>query len=101
MVNAEKHLNGKPITGITLKSHVGAEKVSLYVEYKLTYSMQDQIQEHKFASFEEICPDLSELIANHGYLEVRKHIYVTKDGKTRNIMDSMNCIVGEAHSVNL
>ncbi len=63
--------------------------------------MQKQIQEHKFASFEEICPDLSDLIANEGgYLEVRKDSYKSKDGQTtRNIMDSMNCIVGEAYNV--
>lgn len=65
--------------------------------------MQEQVQEHKIASFEEICPDLSNLIAEKGgYMKVRQNTYTSKDGQvTRDIMQCANCIVGEAHSVKL
>jgi len=61
--------------------------------------MQEQIQEERTVSFEEICPEWSKLLAeNGGYMESRKHMYKSESA-TRNMMDCKNCIVGEAHGL--
>ena len=52
----------------------------------------------KIFSFEEICPDWSQILAdNGGYMENRNKSFKCDDGKERSIMQSCSCLVGEAH----
>ena len=61
--------------------------------------MQELQQEQKFLSFEEICPEFSQILSEHGgYMACKNAVFKSEDGKTRAIMDPMCCIVGEAHT---
>lgn len=61
--------------------------------------MQEQVQIQKTLSFEEICPEISRIIADQGgFMEMRKAQFKAEDGSTRTIMDSNSCLVSEAHN---
>ena len=52
----------------------------------------------KIFSFEEICPDWSQILAdNGGYMETKNLSFKSDDGKERSIMETSSCLVGEAH----
>ena len=66
--------------------------------------MLDTIQEQrtdpseKTFSFEEICPDWSQILAdNGGYMKTKNTSFKSDDGKEKSIMDCSSCLVGEAH----
>lgn len=66
--------------------------------------MLDTIQEEKINpaekifSFEEICPDWAQILAdNGGYIATKNMSFKSDDGKERSIMQSSSCLVGEAH----
>ncbi len=61
--------------------------------------MQQQEQIQRIYTFEEICPDLSELLAqNGGFMENQGTYYETPDGKIRSLGVPNACVVGEAHN---
>ena len=66
--------------------------------------MLDTIQEQrtdpaeKIFSFEEICPDWAQILAdNGGYMKTKNTSFKSDDGKEKSIMDCSSCLVGEAH----
>lgn len=61
---------------------------------------QEQVQVEKTFSFEEICPEISILIAQdeNGFMGMRKNTYKAEDGTTRTIMKYDSCLVSEAHN---
>jgi hypothetical protein len=55
-------------------------------------------QSEKIFSFEEICPDWAQILAdNGGYMENKDKSFKSDDGQERSIMQSCSCLVGEAH----
>lgn len=55
-------------------------------------------QTEETLSFEQICPDFSNILnQSNGWKNTIHEKYVAEDGSTRQIMDGMSCIVGEAH----
>jgi hypothetical protein len=57
----------------------------------------DNITDKQF-SFEEICPDWAQILAdNGGYIETKNKSFKSDDGKERSIMQCSSCLVGEAH----
>lgn len=64
---------------------------------KLIQSESQQTVETEY-SFEEICPEWSNILAqNGGFIENRNSRFEADDGKTRTIMECSSCLVGEAH----
>lgn len=60
--------------------------------------MQEQIQEKEFYSFEQICPNMSRLIAeNDGWMNTKDMVFRDEDGKVKTIQNGFTCMVGEAH----
>ena len=59
----------------------------------------EQTQINKEYSFEEICPDWSQILAdNGGFIENRKASFEADDGEQKTIMSCSSCLVGEAHA---
>ena len=60
--------------------------------------MQELQQIERIYSFEEICPEFSQILAeNGGWEKCRDLMFETEDGKVKSIQDGKSCIVGEAH----
>lgn len=58
----------------------------------------EQIQIEKTYSFEEICPDWAQILADNGGFMANQNVkYEADDGTKRSIMSCPSCIVGEAH----
>lgn len=63
-----------------------------------TVQPQTEVEVYKEASFEEICPDWNDILAqNGGFMKNQNANFKTKDGKTRSIMNCPSCLVGELH----
>jgi len=58
--------------------------------------MQEQVQVYRPLSFEEICPDFSMLVREHGWDELKGKTFQTSHGE-RDLSNMSCCIVGEAH----
>ena len=63
-----------------------------------TIQVEETESELEFLSFEEICPEVSGIIAEEGsFLKMRENTYETADGQKRSIMNYNSCLVSEAH----
>ncbi len=61
--------------------------------------MQEQKQVERQYSFEDTCPEWSQILAeNGGYKECVNDNFVSEEGRQRSIQNGACCIVGEAHS---
>lgn len=49
-------------------------------------------------SFEEICPEWNDILAQNGGFVENKDAHFKTDGETRTIMNCASCLVGEAHA---
>ena len=64
----------------------------------VTEQPQQVVEEYKEASFEEICPDWNNILAqNGGFVKNQNAQFKTEDGKQRSIMSCPSCLVGEFH----
>jgi len=65
---------------------------------ELNIPMQEQVQVERTLTFEEICPDFSQIVAeNDGFMGLAANKYLAQDGQVRDIMECQYCVVGEAH----
>jgi len=61
--------------------------------------MQEQVQVERTLSFEEICPEFSQIIADAGGFEaIKEGRYESSDGDVKDVQNYSNCIVGSAHA---
>lgn len=62
---------------------------------------QEQVEkQEEILSFEEICPEFSQIIADvDGFMNIGNHTeYKSEDGAIRCLGDFSCCVVGEAHN---
>jgi len=58
--------------------------------------IEEEIQAN--LSFEEICPDWNDILAQNGGFVESKNAQFKTDGEQRTVMDCASCLVGEAHA---
>ena len=65
----------------------------------VTEQPQQAVETYKEASFEEICPEWSDILSqNGGFVKNQNAKFKTEDGKSRSIMSAPSCLVGELHA---